>query len=914
MMESCLAGKPVRVGPLEVEDIRKDLLQDFSSQTQDNNIINIKQQKENLQVYLRIRPLTSTESTKGESQDCVCLEGEDTVVLKAPTYCLSSWHSDKSLPQTVQKFNFTKVLGPDSSQRQVFEGTVSPLVRGVLEGRDSVVFTYGVTNAGKTFTFLGPEHDGGVLPRSLSVLFRSIEGRVSADCSLKPQRCKDITKLTPLQQTNEAARKNQLLKLLKQVWDSRISSASSSANGATESDSFHLNIDSTTEFSVWVSFCEIYRENIHDLLETQAPRAQRRSLLRLAQDVKGNSFIKDLRWVQVHSAEEAYRIMKIGKKNQSLFSTKLNQLSSRSHSMFSIRILRLENTGVIRVKSVSEMCLCDLAGSERCTRTQSQGQRLKEAGNINTSLLTLGKCLNAMRLNQHHRIHQHVPFRESKLTHFLQGFLCGRGAVCMIVNISQCPSAYDETLNVLKFSALAQKVVVLNSRPVLPPVAPLRSAREVSMIINQAGCQSDGGRERQNSMVAWETSLEDVQEEDDDDDDDEEMEDEDEECMDEDTVLEAGHEEGDLREVLELQIREEVSAEFMELFERMERDYSERLVREREILEERAEHRLEILKTLVSKTCLSATNEEERKGALEQMVAIMAADLQKIKRDAEEAHTCLTDTTGTQVLPAELETLRLDQQRSHDQLETLRLDQQRSHDQLKATQERVSELMEACQQKDDIISKLKVSMETADTQVLSDSLILSAEPNSHKRGEEEVGGVEERKATVVEELKEELERFHQRREEEMRRAEEEKRGAEFEAVKREMERLQERENEQKAPNTRNHRRKKSLAHPNTRNQRKRKIQELHENDTKRNRLGETRVQAPDGTLQRILDSPSLLSSTAKSILSLVGSRSGEKEAVVVERNLKRGRKKLFKKDISSPLLTLAPHTTMEGSA
>ncbi|CAL8263809.1 unnamed protein product [Arctogadus glacialis] len=1177
MLESCLAGKPDREGPIRVDDLRKDLFQDYSSPTQHQS--NIKQlkvnvQKENLQVYLRIRPVTSRESIQDVPKDCVSQEGVDTVVLKAPSYCQSSWHSDKNLPQTLQKFSFTKVLGPDSSQRQVFEGTVSPLVRGVLEGRDAVVFTYGVTNAGKTFTFLGPEHDAGILPRSLSVIFRSIEGRVSTDCSLKPQRCKDVTKLTRLQQTNEATLKNQLLKLLKQSdrqkpnssqsstcsseGDSRISSAStssdtsanSSANigansSATESDSFQLSADSATEFSVWVSFCEIYRENIHDLLETQEPRTQKRNLLRLAQDVKGNSFIKDLRWVQVHSAEEAYRIMKIGKKNQSLFATKLNQLSSRSHSMFSIRILRLEKTGLMRVKSVSELCLCDLAGSERCTRTQSQGERLKEAGNINTSLLTLGKCLNAMRLNQHHRVPQHVPFRESKLTHFLQGFLCGRGAVCMIVNISQCPSAYDETLNVLKFSALAQKVVVLTSRPVLPPVAPQRTARELSMIINQAECPSK--RARRSSMVAWETTLEDVEEEEDEeeeDEDTEEEEDEDEECMDEETVLEAGPEEAGWRAALELQIREEVSAEYMELFERMEKDCSERLVREREILEERAENRMEIMKTLVGKTsCLSATNEEDGKEALEQMVTMVTADLLKIKRDAEEAHTCLTDHT-------ELETLPLDQQRSPDELETLRLDQQSSHDQLKATQERLSDLMEACQQKDGIISKLQVSMETADTRLTrlqlqirektdaeaglstlledaksrlqtlglqleeksqsvdlltqeadvlrqettrrreeeeegasvfhaaveemrregqdaversaqkrqhiaqlqeemdqlrdlltssqkecvqlradlanqreesldlrqtwqtdqrllqqqaegltvqlkaseescakgtiaeerlaesetqcaalqqrlrekdladeerkaqdegekeelrlalsspqerltesptetssSDSNTHTSEEEEEERGVEEVrGGVEEvvrreeeeevvavgegrggeeRKATVVEELKEELQRFHQRKEEDRRRAE-------FEAVKREMERLQGSEKEQKHPNTRSCRKRKSEAHASTRNLRRRRVQEPQENDTKRNG-----VKAPDGTLQRILNSPSILSSTAKSLLNLVVNRSGEKEAVVVETKQKRGRKRLFKKDISSPLLTLTPHTTMEGSA
>ena len=58
------------------------------------------------------------------------------------------------------------------------------------------------------------------------------------------------------------------------------------------------------------------------------------------------------------------------------------------------------------------------------------------------------------------RLLQHVPFRESKLTHYLQGFFCGRGKACMVVNINQCASMYDETLNVLRFSAVAQKVVL----------------------------------------------------------------------------------------------------------------------------------------------------------------------------------------------------------------------------------------------------------------------------------------------------------------------------------------------------------------------------------------------------------------------------------------------------------------------
>ncbi|XP_067440112.1 kinesin-like protein KIF20B isoform X2 [Thunnus thynnus] len=229
------------------------------------------------------------------------------------------------------------------------------------------------------------------------------------------------------------------------------------------------------------------------------------------------------------------------------------------------------------------------------------------------------------------RFQHHVPFRESKLTHFLQFFFCGAGRVSMVVNINQSPSCFDETLNVLKFSALAQKVVVLNSRPPVPDDAPHKSAMELSMIIDEADRRRNvSGRGRKSSLVAWETNLEDVLEGEDGEEWDEE---EGEDSVMEGTVLEAGGEEDEeeeeertmeeepkadgeaaLRLVLEAQIREEVSSEFMELFNTMEKDYSERLEKEREILEERAEKRVEILKNLRAELtcrCLRRTGGEE---------------------------------------------------------------------------------------------------------------------------------------------------------------------------------------------------------------------------------------------------------------------------------------------------------------
>ncbi|XP_047232878.1 kinesin-like protein KIF20A isoform X2 [Girardinichthys multiradiatus] len=728
MMESCFSGIPKRVGPVEVEDIKRNLLGDLDALVAQSQTENL---QENLQVYLRVRPFTTAESNSGASQDCVTMDGSNTVVLKAPRIGQPNRQGDKSFPQTAQRFTFTQVFGPEASQKTVFEGSVRGLVQDVLQGGNCLVFTYGVTNAGKTFTFLGPDHNSGLLPRSLSVIFNSMEGRLYGRSDLKPQRCRDFSRLTPDQQAAEISSKRNLLRLLKEndksltagksaSFEGSSISSDGSMNSVSETDSFCLDFPSNVRFSVWVSFCEIYNENIHDLLE-QVPSGQhKRTVLRLSQDVKGNSFIKDLRWVQVNSSEEAYKVMKIGKRNQSLSATRLNQLSSRSHSIFSIRILRIDDSGVPRVHSISELALCDLAGSERCSRTHNTGERLKEAGNINGSLLTLGKCINAMRLNQNTKFQHHVPFRESKLTHFLQFFFCGSGRVSMVVNINQNSSCFDETLNVLKFSALAQKVVVVNSRPVvLDDSACHKSAMELSLIIDEADQRRNMlNQGRRSSLVAWETSLEDVLEAEDS----EEWKEEEEEDFMEGTVLEAGGEEEDgdrtmeeetekfgqeaaLRLVLEAQIREEVSAEFMELFNKMEKDYSERLEKEKEILEERAEKRVEILKNLISKTVdLSVPDDDDCKEAapLEGIISFITEDLRKIRNDAQSIHHCLTEQAHT----AEIEALRLEKLQTHDQLQ----DAMKS---LEQQQQRLSKLSEICEQKDDVISKLQEASRNA---------------------------------------------------------------------------------------------------------------------------------------------------------------------------------------------------------
>ncbi|XP_024857829.1 kinesin-like protein KIF20B isoform X2 [Kryptolebias marmoratus] len=659
MTDSGLNSKAVRRG--HAEDVKNELRSELISSPDLRQ--SCMEEREHLQVYLRIRPFTSAERTSGESQDCVTIEPPDTVLLKPPSLSLlARLSSEKCLPQTGQRFQFSKVYGPQTTQNELFEGTVKDLVKDVLEGGNSLVFTYGVTNSGKTFTFLGPDSDAGVLPRSLDVIFSSIDEQVYPGASVKPHRCREFTRLSREQQVEEALFKKNLLRQSEKsntsmlnVTNQTLLDGSTMTGTSSAEDKISLKVEANTKFSVWVSFCEIYNENIHDLLEVAPNGALRRTALRLSQDIQGNAFVKDLRWVQVNSAEEVYKVVKLGRKNQSFSSTRLNHLSSRSHSIFTIRILRIEDIETPQVHTSSELCLCDLAGSERSAKTLNQGERLKEAGNINTSLLILGKCINALRHNQQAKLLQHVPFRESKLTHYLQGFFCGRGKACMIVNINQCASMYDETLNALKFSAVAQKVVVLSSRP--PPIMPQTSSSETSFIQTsetKAFTSSKGS-----SLIGYESSLEDVQE------------DENEELLNlvsflEDTMDQTGNDgENDIINIskkthqqvalvkqlqvqlkkeraanllLEARIREEISREFSELFSEMQNDYDERLAREREILEERAERRLEIFKNLINNMPIAGLKQDTE--TMDKLLDSHASELMGLKNLTDAACMC----------------------------------------------------------------------------------------------------------------------------------------------------------------------------------------------------------------------------------------------------------------------------------
>nr|XP_045009561.1 kinesin-like protein KIF20B isoform X3 [Jaculus jaculus] len=512
------ADPVARPSEINFDGIKLDLSHEFSL-VASNPEANSLGSKDYLQVCLRIRPFTQSEKEHA-SEGCVHVLDSQTVVLKDPQSVLGRL-SEKSSGQMAQKFSFSKVFGPETSQKEFFQGCIMQPVKDLLKGQSRLIFTYGLTNSGKTYTFQGTEENVGILPRTLNVLFDSLQERLYTRMNLKPYRCREYLRLSSDQEKEESASKSALLRQTKEITihnDSYDTLCGSLTNSLTipefeesikNSEQANVSMDNI-KFSVWISFFEIYNECVYDLLVPVSSKFQKRKMLRLSQDVKGYSFIKDLQWIQVSDSKEAYRLLKLGVKHQSVAFTKLNNASSRSHSIFTIRILQIEDSEVPQVIRVSELSLCDLAGSERSMKTQNEGERLRETGNINTSLLTLGKCINVLKNSEKLKFQQHVPFRESKLTHYFQSFFNGKGKICMIVNISQCCFAYDETLNVLKFSAIAQRVYV-------PDILNSSQEKSCGSIKSSQDVPLDNTLDNKilnvkRTTISWENSLEDLAE------------------------------------------------------------------------------------------------------------------------------------------------------------------------------------------------------------------------------------------------------------------------------------------------------------------------------------------------------------------------------------------------------------------
>lgn len=209
-------------------------------------------------------------------------------------------------------------------------------------------------------------------------------------------------------------------------------------------------------WNVYVSFMEVYNEQVYDLMESTG------KVLSVREDQeRGVVVVAGLTEQKVECAESVLALLQHGNRNRKTEATMANQVSSRSHAVLQLVVrhgTRSPSGGEICAESTLSMI--DLAGSERASATANRGSRLQEGANINKSLLALANCINALAVNTGSAKRINVKYRDSKLTHLLKSSLEGKCNLIMIANINPSDITFEDSHNTLKYANRAKNIKV----------------------------------------------------------------------------------------------------------------------------------------------------------------------------------------------------------------------------------------------------------------------------------------------------------------------------------------------------------------------------------------------------------------------------------------------------------------------
>lgn len=208
------------------------------------------------------------------------------------------------------------------------------------------------------------------------------------------------------------------------------------------------------QFLAKVSYLEIYNEGVYDLL-SPVPCT---SSLHIRESLKTGVHVENLTEDVVRTAEDAYQLFIRGNANRKVGATSMNRESSRSHSVFTVHVesMEISPNSVAKIRR-SKLNLVDLAGSERQKSTDAAGTRLREAGQINKSLATLGSVINALVESAHGKA-RHIHYRDSKLTFLLRDSFGGSTRTYLCACVSPCYRSINESLSTLKFASRAKTI------------------------------------------------------------------------------------------------------------------------------------------------------------------------------------------------------------------------------------------------------------------------------------------------------------------------------------------------------------------------------------------------------------------------------------------------------------------------
>ena len=382
----------------------------------------------NSTVAIRMRPLNSREQLSGSTTTNT--NNRVWRVLSKYNSITQCTPAGKPLPERIHNrtfFSFDKTFGESSTTRQVYEDTSKGIVESVVRGLNGTIFAYGQTSSGKTFTMQG----SGTLQ----------DGATTAASSGGSQEMDGGGGIVHM----------------------------------AASDIFnHIEKEADRVFLIRVSFIEIYNEEVRDLLVSGD--SKNNTTLAVREDKVRGVFVNSNETI-VTSMDSLLSVLFAGEKNRSVAATGMNERSSRSHTIFRITVesrlkdqsesgknddmdegddddMQRENdagkNGAVRVSTLN---LVDLAGSESVRHTGATGDRQKEGGIINQSLLTLSRVIGSLGQNA-----THVNFRDSKLTRILQPSLSGNARMAVICCATPSELYLEETRSTLQFASRAKLV------------------------------------------------------------------------------------------------------------------------------------------------------------------------------------------------------------------------------------------------------------------------------------------------------------------------------------------------------------------------------------------------------------------------------------------------------------------------
>lgn len=296
-------------------------------------------------------------------------------------------------------FAFDNVFGMNSTQPEVWESVGLPILDKAFSGYNGTIFAYGQTGSGKTWSMQGADGDlEGVIPRMNNSVFE----RISTQKAANP----------------------------------------------------HL------QFLVTASYFELYNEIIFDLLDPTDRKKRSKSGLEIKEHPVLGVYVKGLQEIVVDNPIKMQAILDQGMKSRTVASTQMNADSSRSHSVFTIKVHQKDSQDESK-NLFAKVNLVDLAGSERVKSTGATGATLKEGANINKSLSALGNVINALVECAKGKKGVFVPYRNSKLTRVLQESLGGNSITVMVAALSPAMCNFEETLSTLKYANRAKAIKVI---------------------------------------------------------------------------------------------------------------------------------------------------------------------------------------------------------------------------------------------------------------------------------------------------------------------------------------------------------------------------------------------------------------------------------------------------------------------